>query len=164
MPVWLKCALCNLFSPTQNSNAPFKEGLLRSILLLLLPAAMPQAGRQHWLFNHRSSRPTSPSPSETTLPYRTIASRIATFPATWNRDSLSPKQLATCGFVYLKTTYLEKKCVYHVCQEFIEAKYLGVLHNNDILNLHGAECLLADTLSLTLLLASYKLWPVRTNK
>jgi hypothetical protein len=47
-------------------------------------------------------------------PYRSNASRLATYPEIWSHTNPSPTQLASCGFCYF-AEFLEDACMCHVC-------------------------------------------------
>ena len=94
------------------------------------------------------SRSTSPSPSNVAQPYRSNATRRATYPEIWSHTNLPPIQLASCGFRYFAEFYKDA-CICHVCNTYVTMQELDTEKehsNNDILCLHAQDCILADTL------------------
>ncbi|KAH8744338.1 hypothetical protein BGZ57DRAFT_919336 [Hyaloscypha finlandica] len=96
----------------------------------------------------QQSRSPSPSPSEVSQLYRSIASRIATYPESWTYDGLSPQLLASCGLCYY-TEFDEDACVCRECMHYATIPMLKADKDyspDNLLGRHAEACLLADIL------------------
>lgn len=96
--------------------------------------------------NSPSRSDTSQSRSNPSTSYRSIASRLDTYPPTWTYAELFPQQLATCGFSY-STKFGEETCLCHACDIKLNIQKmarLGEWSNDDLLSSHDEDCLLAD--------------------
>src|SRR5437667_6154893 len=91
----------------------------------------------------QQSRSLSPSPSEVRQPYRSIASRIDTYPESWTYKDLSPRLLASCGFCYYRENDKDA-CICRECNYYATVQTIRIDNDpspNYLLGFHTLGCL-----------------------